>query len=151
METLNVFEQSLLLYAKRRYTYAGERVEGARVLVAYIAGTPAEDIRNRDIARWLVNILAWINRISPRSFGGGIEVAINDCFDYMSSRRPPDALRGQLEFWSSVVEALLGQITITRVLDGVESLFVLPEIDIDAQQFLDAAYAKRGVLVDMES
>lgn len=151
METLNHFEQSLLLYAKRRYIYAGERVEGARVLVAYIAGTPAEDIRNRDIARWLVNILAWINRNSPRSFGGGIEVAINDCFDYMSPRRAPDVLRDQLEFWSSVVEALLGQITITRVVDGAESLFVLPEIDNDAQQFLDAAYAKRGVFADMES
>ena len=137
MHVLNVFEQALLLYAKRRYIYNGDRIEGARILAAHIAGIPAAEVRNRDIARWLVSLLVWIDKTAPRSVNGGLRVALEDCFEHLDPSNPLYGLRERPDYWTAVVEALLGQVTITRVMDGDQPLFEMPAEDAEIQSFLD--------------
>lgn len=135
---LGEFERNLLLYAKRQYLYEGDRKWGVRVLVGAIAGIHPEEVRYRDVARWLVNVLIWIDRSSPTSIGGGMPRALTSVFDAMDPVRYAAFHEQTLDYWEGVVQALLGQVTITRVRHDETTLFCLPEPDPVVQMALDA-------------
>lgn len=141
MNSLNEFEKNLLLYAKHHYRCELGRLEGARVIVGHIAGIAVEDTRPRDLAHWFVNVLVLINDHSPRAIPGGLAHALKEFLDHVALTQL--TAPSGVDYWEAVAGHLMGQVTITRLLDGETVLIPMPAPDPEIQAVLDQASAAR--------
>lgn len=149
MNLLNEFEAALLLLAKRRYRFDGDRVEGALVVVAHISGIPMEDAKLRDVAQWLLNVLVWTNKGMPAAVGGRLAPALLGVLDGLAEHSlaswPADqSLKAR---WHCAVGHLMGQVAITQISNGVTMYIEMPTLDPDIQAALDRANAMTQISV----